>query len=91
MVAVCPGMTDTHLVRETLNIWEGELKFNANTPAMKPEEVADGVETSVLSGETGSALLVYPGLSFYWPDLSGNVLLGYSLAARINSLVGLLL
>ena len=31
MVAVYPGMTDTHLVRRVFNNWEGELKFNENT------------------------------------------------------------
>ena len=39
MVAVCPGMTDTHLVRRVVNNWEGELKWNENTRALKPQEV----------------------------------------------------
>ena len=41
MVAVCPGMTDTHLVRRVLNNWEGEVKFNENTRALKPQEVSN--------------------------------------------------
>ena len=39
MVAVCPGMTDTHLVRKVFNNFEGELKFNENTRALQPQEV----------------------------------------------------
>ena len=39
MVAVCPGMTDTKLVRKVTNVWEGELKFNENTRSLQPQEV----------------------------------------------------
>ena len=39
MVAVCPGMTDTQLVRKVTHDWEGELKFNENTRALQPQEV----------------------------------------------------
>ena len=38
MVAVCPGMTDTHLVRKAFNVWEGDLKYN-DTKALTPQEV----------------------------------------------------
>ena len=39
MMAVCPGMTDTLLVRKATNILEGELKFDEATRALQPEEV----------------------------------------------------
>ena len=41
MVAVCPGPTDTLMVRKVTNIWEGELKINENTRALKPQEVGN--------------------------------------------------
>ena len=41
MVAVCPGPTDTQMVRKVTNIWEGELKINENTRALKPQEVGN--------------------------------------------------
>ena len=55
------------------------------------EQIADGVESSILSGKTGSALLVFPGHSFnfYWPDFGDQILSALNLANCLMSLVRL--
>ena len=53
------------------------------------EQIADAVESSILCGKTGSALLVYPGHSFnfFWPDLGDQILAALSLANSLMSRV----
>ena len=46
-------------------------------------EVAQGVERAVLSGAPGSALLLHPELSFYWPDTGLAMFNIYCIAARM--------
>ena len=37
--------------------------------ALQASEVAEAFERLVVAGGTGEALLVYPGLTFYWPNV----------------------
>ena len=70
MVAICPLLTDTPLVRDAMNNQDGELRSMYGMRALEAEEVAQGVARTVVSGGPGSTLVIYPGLSFFWPDTS---------------------
>ena len=51
--------------------------------ALTTREVAEGFQRAVVSGAPGSALLLHPGLSFYWPD-TGLVMFNlYCWAAKL--------
>ena len=51
--------------------------------ALTTREVAEGFQTAVVSGAPGSALLLHPGLSFYWPDTRLAMFNLYCWAAKL--------
>merc|ERR1719278_924042 len=51
-----------------MNNHHGQLRSMYGMRALTTREVAEGFQTAVVSGAPGSALLLHPGLSFYWPD-----------------------
>ena len=88
MVALCPTLTDTPLIREVLGRREGEtLTSQYGMRSLTTREVAEGFQRAVLSAAPGSALLIHPGLSFYWPDTGLAMFSLYCWAARILLLV----
>ena len=70
MMALCPCLVDTPLSRAAMNVDKDE-KFSSEMGmrALESSEVAEAFERLVVSGGTGEALLVYPGLTFYWPNV----------------------
>ena len=56
--------------------------------ALTTREVAEGFQTAVVSGAPGSALLLHPGLSFYWPDTGLAMFNVYCWAAGLLLQVG---
>ena len=70
MMALCPCLVDTPLSRAAMNVGKNE-KFSSEMGmrALQSSEVAEAFERLVVSGGTGEALLVYPGLTFYWPNV----------------------
>ena len=69
-MALCPCLVDTPLSRGAMNVGKDE-KFSSEMGmrALQSSEVAEAFERLVVSGVTGEALLVYPGLTFYWPNV----------------------
>ena len=51
--------------------------------SLTTREVAEGFEKVVVSGAPGSALLIHPGLSFYWPHTGLAMFSLYCWAARL--------
>ena len=45
--------------------------------------MAAGLQRTVVSGAPGSVLVIYPGLSFYWPDTRLTLFNLYCLASRV--------
>ena len=45
--------------------------------------MAEGFERAVVSAAPGSALLIHPGLSFYWPDTGLAMFSLYCWAAKL--------
>ena len=89
MVAVCPCLTDTPLIREVLGRADGELLTSQyGMRSLTTREVAQAFQKAVLSGAPGSALLVHPEVSFYWPETGLVMFNFYCLAARILLQVG---
>merc|ERR1711920_1212528 len=77
-MAVCPSLVDTPLARGALNINNDE-KFSSNASevglrALLPSEVAEALEYLVVSGASGEALMVYPGFTFFWPNVQLRML-----------------
>ena len=70
MIALCPCLVDTPLSRAAMNVGKDQ-KFSSEMGmrALQSSEVAEAFERLVVSGGTGEALLVYPGLTFYWPNV----------------------
>ena len=70
MMALCPCLVDTPLSRAAMNVGKNE-KFSSEMGmrALQSSEVAEAFERLVVSGGPGEALLVYPGLTFYWPNV----------------------
>ena len=56
--------------------------------SLTTREVAEGFEAAVVSAAPGSALLIHPGLSFYWPDSGLAVFRLYCWATRLLLQVG---
>ena len=67
--------------REALGRRGGELTSQYGMRSLRAEEVAEGLGRAVVSASPGSALLIYPGLSFYWPDTSLAMFNLYRLAS----------
>ena len=89
MVAVCPCLTDTPLIREVLGRGDSEaLTSQYGMRSLTTREVAQAFQRAVVSGTPGSALLVHPEVSFYWPDSGLAMFNFYCLAARIILQVG---
>ena len=68
--AVCPGLTDTRLVSESMREQLGEAGF----PLMPPEQIAAAVVEAVLGGRTGEAIVCQPGrdaTTFRYPSIPG--------------------
>jgi NAD(P)-dependent dehydrogenase (short-subunit alcohol dehydrogenase family) len=68
--AVCPGLTDTRLVSESMR---AQLS-GAGFPLMPPEQIATAVVEAVLGGRTGEALVCQPGRDatvFRYPNIPG--------------------
>ena len=70
MMALCPCLVDTPLSRGAMNVGK-DVKFSSEMGmrALQASEVAEAFERLVVAGGTGEALLVYPGLTFYWPNV----------------------
>ena len=70
MMALCPCLVDTPLSRGAMNV-DKDAKFSSEMGmrALQASEVAEAFERLVVAGGTGEALLVYPGLTFYWPNV----------------------
>ena len=83
LVAICPLLTDTPLVRGAMERQTGELRSMYGMRALHPREVAAGFSKAVRSGLPGSALVIHPALSFYWPDTSSHVFFWYCAASRL--------
>ena len=72
------------MCREALHIREaGPLTSQYGMRSLRPEEVAAGLKVVVVSGPPGSALIIYPGLSFYWPDTNLAWFNLYCLVSRV--------
>jgi NAD(P)-dependent dehydrogenase (short-subunit alcohol dehydrogenase family) len=68
--AVCPGLTDTRLVSESMREQLNEAGF----PLMPPEQIAAAVLEAAVGGRTGEALVCQPGRDatvFRYPNIPG--------------------
>jgi NAD(P)-dependent dehydrogenase (short-subunit alcohol dehydrogenase family) len=68
--AVCPGLTDTRLVSESMR----EQLNGAGFPLMPPDQIATAVLEAALGGRTGEALVCQPGREttvFRYPNIPG--------------------
>lgn len=68
--AVCPGLTDTRLVSESMR----EQLDGAGFPLMPPDQIAAAVVGAALGGRTGEALVCQPGREatvFRYPNIPG--------------------
>jgi len=74
MLGLCPYICDTPLLRRALGKTDDEpLISQFGLAALKPEEVAAAFDRLLVTGVSGQMLMVHPGLTFYWPELSLEV------------------
>ena len=88
MMALCPCLVDTPLSRGAMNVSK-DAKFSSEMGmrALEASEVAEAFERLVVAGGTGEALLVYPGLTFYWPHVQYWMFNVYCYAAKFLIMV----
>jgi len=69
VVGLCPSLVDTLMIRNAIGKLKGDLTSQYGMRALQPSEVAESLNRIIVTGESGQVLFVYPGLSFYWPDV----------------------
>ena len=92
MVAVCPWVVNTNLVRNAVSTM-GEAEKTRKTSSwvhrlIEPEEVALAVEQAIVNGETGDVITVGPGVVYYYPDIQKFVFLIYKVIHTILVIIG---
>ena len=96
MVAVCPWVVNTNLVRNALSTMGaaektkllGEKNISWLHRLIEPEEVALAVEQAIVNGETGDVITVGPDVVYYYPDIQKFVFVLYKVLHTILVTVG---
>jgi len=82
VVGLCPSLVDTKMIRSALGKLNGDLTSQYGMRALQPFEVAETLNRLIVTGESGQVLFVYPGFSFYWPDIQMFLFKSYCNASK---------
>jgi len=81
MVALCPGFADTELVKKVAS--PAQIKSQFGFDLLDMNEVGTAFTKLVVQGESGDCLAIVPGLNFFMPDCSRNILMVSALISKL--------